>query len=277
MSKSTKLPIVKDKGFMKDKYKLKKWYPSLPKDWEVGMEVGIGDRSYGNYSPCNGKYKDFYICAEIVENYPEFWEKVVEKDWEVLKTEYIPGKRGFDTDDTSSMYKITSIKRKCDREIFSVGDKLYLRDGEVRKITGISLDDSGVSEFSKRDIPWLECGKDYGTCLDWAVHYKEPILITEDRVEIFEGDDYWRLIAVLKNQRIFEYLEKVDEKGEFPYRGGGGLFFSTKEMAEKYIEENKPMYTKKDMLSFGASMSSTLYPHQCEGCLEQWKKFKKRE
>ena len=201
-------------------------------------------------------------------NYPEFWEKVVEKDWEILDQGYnrLIGK-----------WEIKAIRRKCDGEIFSVGDKLYFRDGEVRKITGISLDDTGVSEFSKRSIPWLECGKDYGTCLDWAIHYKEHLLITEDGVEIFEGDIYWRLIAVLKNQRIFEYLEKVDEKGEFPYRGGGGLFFSTREVAEKYIEENKPMYSKKDMLSFGASMSSRLYPYQCEGCLEQWKKFKKGE
>ena len=219
-------------------------------------------------------------------NYPEFWELVVEKDWEILKISFkrsikpeIRDVQGYGNGYIESLLKcdnhVHSVKRLSDGEIFSVGDKLYFRDGEVRKITGISLDDTGVSEFSKRSIPWLECGKDYGTCLDWAVHYKEHLLITEDGIKIFEGDIYWRLIAVLKNQRIFEYLEKVDEKGEFPYRGGGGLFFSTRELAEKYIEENKPMYTKKDMLSFGASMSSRLYPYQCEGCLEQWKKFKR--
>ena len=270
------------------KYKLKKWYPSLPKDWEVEMEVGIGDRSYGNYSPCNGKYKDFYICAEIVENYPEFWELVVEKNWEVLKISFkrsikpeIRDVRGYGNGYIESLLKcdnyIHSVKRLSDGEIFSVGDKLDLRAEGIRKITGISLDDTGVSEFSKRSIPWLECGRDYGTCLDWAVHYKEPILITEDGVEIFEGDAYWRLILVIGKDRDFMYLEKSDKEGKFPYRGGGGLFFSTREAAEKVVEDNKPIYSKKDMLSFGASMSSRLYPYQCEGCLEHWKRFKKRE
>lgn len=64
-------------------YKLKKVYPGLPKDWEIGIEVGLGCRTYG-YSPCNGKYTNWYINNDIIENNPEFWEKVVEKDYEVL-------------------------------------------------------------------------------------------------------------------------------------------------------------------------------------------------
>jgi len=247
-----------------NKYKLKKWYPSLPKDWEVGMEVGIGDRSYGNYSPCNGKYKDFYICAEIVENNPEFWEKVVEKDWEVLKTEYIPGKRGFDTDDTSSMYKITSIKRKCDREIFSVGDKVKGR-GVI-----IAIEESNnrlCMEFSVKKctegIVWLEK----------LEKLKEPILITEDGVEIFEGDTPFLWKVTDDFDIVYDHYE-ITEGYKFFIKG---RTFSTREAAKKWIDENKPIYSKKDMLSFGASMSPILYPYQCEGCLEQWKKYKKGE
>lgn len=60
-------------------YKLVKKYPSLPKDWEIGMEIGLGDRNYG-YSPCSGKYTD---CKKLnnfeVENYPEFWQEVIQK------------------------------------------------------------------------------------------------------------------------------------------------------------------------------------------------------
>lgn len=180
-------------------------------------------------------------------DYPEFWEKVGEKDWEVLKTEYIPGKRGFDTDDTSSMYKITSIKRKCDREIFSVGDKLDLRDGEVRKITGISLDDTGVSEFSKRSIPWLECGKDYGTCLDLAVHYKEPILITEDGVDLYEGDTVYitSIDANFLSERNIRRDDPVFNKNV------SFKFFAKEENVANYIKENKPMYSRKEVRDFG--------------------------
>jgi len=254
---------------MTNKYKLKKWYPSLPKDWEVGMEIGAGLLGFEvRYFPYDTKYIGRFIYKNEVENNPEFWEKVVEKDWEIVSLKIGEDKsvvsigygrwgNGSSVEDCTLEWllqqypnSIYSIKRLSDGEIFSVGDKLDLRAGGIRKITGISLDDSGVSEFSKRSIPWLECGKDYGTCLDWAVHYKEPILITEDGKEIFEGDSYWRVIAVLENQRVFVYTEKVDEKGEFIYRGGGGLFFSTKEAAEKYIEENKPIISKRQLASF---------------------------
>lgn len=266
------------------KYKLKKWYPSLPKDWEVGMEVSQNSKAHDLYSPCSDKHTHMRIISSRVENNPEFWEKVVEKDYEILNLNIDNslvtcnnhgrwGNRKNIQECTLEWLlkeypnSIHSIKRK-DGEIFSVGDKLDLRAGGVRKITGISLDDSGVSEFSKRSIPWLECGKDYGTCLDWAVHYKEPILITEDGKEMFEGDSFYCVMGdydILSGAFVSRYVAK-----EFKY-------FSTKEAAEKYIEDNKPMYSKKDMLSFGASMSPTLYPYQCEGCLEQWKKFKRRE
>jgi hypothetical protein len=60
------------------KYKLKKWYPSLPKDWEVGMEIGFGCRQI-NLAPCNSKYTDRHLNDKEVENNPEFWEKAVKK------------------------------------------------------------------------------------------------------------------------------------------------------------------------------------------------------
>lgn len=85
----------------------------------------------------------------------------------------------------------------------------------------------------------------------WEKVEDKSILITEDGVEIFKGDIYWRLIAVIKEDRTFTFLEKSDEKGAFPYRGGGGKFFSTKEAAEKYLDENKPMYSKKEVRDFG--------------------------
>lgn len=62
------------------KYKLLKWFPTLPKDWKVGMELGVGNiNHYGNYSPCNAKYSDYYIAPNIVENNPKFFEEIIEK------------------------------------------------------------------------------------------------------------------------------------------------------------------------------------------------------
>ena len=58
------------------KYRLKKWYPSLPKNWEVGMEV-VGEKIFANIKHKYTPYV-FFDPSEITNN-PEFWEKVEEK------------------------------------------------------------------------------------------------------------------------------------------------------------------------------------------------------
>ena len=58
------------------KYILKKWYPSLPKNWEVGMEV-VGEKFFANSKHKYTPYV-FFDPSEITNN-PEFWEKVEEK------------------------------------------------------------------------------------------------------------------------------------------------------------------------------------------------------
>jgi hypothetical protein len=87
-------------------YKLKQWYPSLPIDWEEDMILGIGDRGYGNYSPCSAKYTDYYICAEIVENNPKFFKEIIE---------YCPYQLHYIGD------KITGVTRLTDNIYFSRG------------------------------------------------------------------------------------------------------------------------------------------------------------
>lgn len=82
-------------------YRLKKWYPSLPKDWEEGMEVGQGDRRDGTYSPCNSKYEKgglILLTKGQVENNPRFWEKIVPKEFLIKTTdglELIAGDRYY--------------------------------------------------------------------------------------------------------------------------------------------------------------------------------------
>jgi hypothetical protein len=58
-------------------YKLIKNYPSIPVDWEIGMEVGVGDNQT-MYSPCNSKYTDKKLLPYEIVQFPEFWKLVEE-------------------------------------------------------------------------------------------------------------------------------------------------------------------------------------------------------
>lgn len=65
---------------MSSKYRLLKKYPSLPKDWEVGMEVIRGINHSDKYFPSKVASDIFFSGINIneVENNPDYWEKVEE-------------------------------------------------------------------------------------------------------------------------------------------------------------------------------------------------------
>jgi hypothetical protein len=76
----------------------------------------------------------------------------------------------------------------------------------------------------------------------WEEIKEEPILITEDGKELFEGDEYWFI-----DEEFIAYPNIVEDGcgGKKDYK-----YFSTKESAKKWIEENKPKWSNKDMIEF---------------------------
>ena len=140
-------------------YKLIKKYPSLPINWEEGMLVGQGDRQNGTYTPCNGKYEDegrpFCLPLSEVWDNPEFWEEVVEKDYEILsiigtnkhplpktilylKDVYKKDFTGH-LNDESNCWQIHSVKRLSDGEVFTIGDTIKHNTEIIDVITRITL------------------------------------------------------------------------------------------------------------------------------------------
>lgn len=63
---------------MSKQYKLKKWYPSLPKDWKVGDTVKEKLGGLFPYGNSDENRKSRYISKEEIENNPEFWEEIEE-------------------------------------------------------------------------------------------------------------------------------------------------------------------------------------------------------
>ena len=170
-----------------------------------------------------------------IENYPEFWEEIVEKDYEILSGRtHIP----------SGSTEIYSIRRKSDGIEFKIGDKLDFSDDDddkcYKSITEISLNSIGKDGMGKRTVPWLQCGKDYGTCLEYARLVKEPILTTEDGYEMFEGDCVYFITPLMNTVFVKQNITK-----DF---SDTCIYFKTKENVEKYIYENKPEFSRKQIL-----------------------------
>jgi hypothetical protein len=243
------------------KYKLIKKYPSLPKDWEEGMEIGYGDRRI-NLSPCNGKYTNRHIADSEVINQSEFWEEIVEKEYEILsvlqphvnlKYTLIKNKqfgnsyngdvyyhsgaeiRGFDMLDKikNNAWKIHSVKRLSDGEIFTVGDKIT--DGIITKFDILNVLNGVLIAFIDNSS-WLS--------LRMFTKAKQPLFKTEDSVDIYEGDNYfsvdenyWRVLKP-------EITCKINYETYHKHRCN----FSSKEKAEEYIIMNKPCLSVNDVL-----------------------------
>jgi hypothetical protein len=76
----------------------------------------------------------------------------------------------------------------------------------------------------------------------WEEIKDEPILITEDGKELFEGDEFW---SVDKRDWKLRKERAANKAGDCYFWD-----FSSKELAEKWLSENKPKWSNKDMIKF---------------------------
>ena len=192
------------------------------------------------------------------ENYPEFWEEVVEKDYEILSlksihsTIVIDYKNGggayikgtfeaiYKSKDkwiksflTSKVWVIHSVKRLSDGEVFTISDKTNF--GLISKIV---INNNSLSFYFEQK----SCGYNLQTLIKW-----KPLFTTEDGVDIFEGDYYyyfrfhsWTFDKAIANQK-FHSQDKLSSNS---------LYFSTKEKAEEYILLNKPCLSYGDVQEY---------------------------
>jgi len=223
------------------KYKLIKTYPGSPK---LETIVKVESDGYIHWNVNSNKNNPTnYIHGSSMKQYEEFWEEVIVKDYEILSFTYkqwgekivkllsdgtyyfSPSKeqgwklkdllhKGYCVD--SGHIKIHSIKRLSDGEIFTCDDNT--NGGIIKSISIVG----STLEF-----------KVNGSCfLDGLVKLKEPLLTTEDGVDIFEGDVYH-----VVNSYNLQYCstQSHGHNSKIPYKT-----FSTKEAAEEYILMNKP-------------------------------------
>jgi len=188
------------------------------------------------------------------EDFPEYWELVVEKDYEILsfihdgsfgvplgyvvnmkngmldaKDQFLPESHYLN----SSCWKINSVKRLSDGEIFTINDKLDGFD-VTAKISLFRI------ENNQMKVGIRECGI---VGLSACKHKPKPrsIFTTEDGKEMFEGDKYYAVYSTWLCDSF-----NVSKTSPLSHTKN----FSSRELADKYIQENKPQYSKLDMIAF---------------------------
>jgi hypothetical protein len=236
------------------KYKLIKEYPGSPKIGQIVTKKKPLENPNGFYTE-----KGVLSIVDNPENYPEFWEKVVEKDYEILsfiqnsqckdlwkkcssdKWARFNGNHfitiPYSTEEmlNSSWYKIHSIKRLSDSQIFTVGDNTT-----TGVIEAFEFDSNKNLYFKVSNL----VGGFYNYNLSLLKKIKKPLFTTEDGIDIYEGDTIHQI-----RLETFDYHSyiwgTINGKNGIPF--DGFKMFSIKEKAEEYILENKPCLSIKDV------------------------------
>ena len=125
-------------------------------------------------------------------------------------------------------WKIHSVKRIFDGEIFTIGDKTNF--GLISKIV---INNNSLSFYFEQK----SCGYNLQTLIKW-----KPLFTTEDGVDIFEDD---KVYFVNKIGDVFHTNHLKIKKYQSHL-----LYFSTKEKAEEYILLNKPCLSYGDVQEY---------------------------
>jgi len=230
------------------KYRLKKWYPSLPFEWKLYKSEVIlkfdGRKYIGDIH---------YLNKNEVENNPEFWEEVVKKEYEILSFKYNRGivtrneinrstyGRGQSKKENSEILNLTeiySVRRLSDGKVFTVGD-IVKTINSTFKITKIVQDDAWGGGL------FVESRNESKIPLKHIQPYKQPLFTTEDGVDLYEGD---KCYVVDKNtlQKAHYTMAEDTEQGAL-YIPHKNIYFSTRLKAILWIEENELKYSEGDI------------------------------
>ena len=220
---------------MTKKYRLIREYPGSPK---LGLEI----KQNGMFWESEFTTKNVQHFHEKFnpEDYPEYWEKIIEKDYEIISWYFGDMNITKYPDGSAREYFIHSVKRLSDGEIFTIGDKVRLifnKASIVKIINKIAFEKIGCQPEGL----YIYTEGEQSTINNY-VKAKQPLFTTEDGVEIFEGDN---LFSVEKG---FYLMQQIRASESITTLFKGRLFFSAREKAEEYILMNKPCLSLNNVL-----------------------------
>lgn len=196
------------------KYKLIKEYPGSPK---------LGTELTPKVDKENSNTNNFYWEGSWFNpnDFSEYWKEVIEKDYEILISRVVP-------------QEILSVKRLSDGEVFSVGDLIKTPYTKCTPI--VRFQNPEGNEY------FIEISSGF-TRLLLLEKVKQPIFLTHDGKDIFEGDEvYW----VKKDSFAYDSFYAMPGMKFF---SDLNAYFLTREQAEDYIKRNKVLFTTEDGVS----------------------------
>ena len=225
------------------KYRLIKTYPGSPK-----LSTEIIETQINSLCPVNECYinrKTFMLIGDDSfeiknpENYPEFWEKVVEKDYEILCIKHKKSKCFYRNSidlRNLNLYDIHSVKRLSDGKVFNIGENATTALNNYGPITAFEIN------CNRMYIRTNGSSKGTFSCNIKDLIVSELLFKTEDGVNIFKGDECWAI-----DKTDLDHLGKVDFRNNHPY--DYALYFSNEKKAQQYIKENKPLFVTEDSVN----------------------------
>jgi len=170
------------------------------------------------------------IQHDFFEKYCEFWEEVVERDYEILISKVTP-------------YTIFSVKRLSDGEVFTVGDKFKANIGGedvIRTIQRIEVEGGRITIGHQNGT--LTNRKCVGI-FNQIKKVKQPIFLTHDGKDIFDGDKVW---CVNKHTQFIGIDGSFIATSTVHFNSELIAYFLTIEDAENYIAKNRVLFTTED-------------------------------
>jgi hypothetical protein len=173
---------------------------------------------------------------------PEFWEEVVELDYEILS--YVKKdnpkchtlkRRGGERHD--EFWNIRVVKRLSDGEIFKIGDVIQTyKNSPKHRIVAITI---AKGQDSLKQGIWITY--DGGSQqFSNTIKVKDKLFTTEDGVDIYMDDSFWFIER--DDNRIFN-VDAISSSGKNRFI----KYFSTEEAAQKYLINNKVCLSLDDI------------------------------
>lgn len=233
------------------KFRLIREYPGSPKLGTIVMNgiIGVNKNNSNLLFDGSRRLRDI----ELPHKYPEFWEEVVEKDYEILSL--IGGSNERILKDSGNIkawlnghkggWRIHSVKRLSDGEIFTIGDNTTY--GNIKSFNLISYSKHITVHFNNTDSENCICE------IKKIKKIKKPLFTTEDGVDIYKNSESW-WVAVNEDTKIstqdkkWEYDRYDWNKPGNPSSSKNYKWFSTEEKAKEYIIMNKPCLSINDVL-----------------------------